>query len=332
MSTHIRACLAGALGAAVLAAAGPAAALSLFVEPMTFSATVEENLLPGGSVFSDTQVVDSGVPGSAESVDLLHSPALGQNFSGRSTQITRAFTSAQADVHGDGGVGVTNWVAGNPVAGNFAVGQLAARTLWTQTFTNTGTDDIVLSLNFHIPGLQVGLIGVAPNRNSISATETAIAEAVLDSSINRSDGSFVKGRSFEFGLDLREYQVLLGPGTYSNFADVRPIISGSDLGFDPFVSLRDNGSQSTPVFTIDPLAFSFTLGTLHPGDILSYVYTLSASGTTLGGEHGYDAFLGDPFDLVASGGSLSVSAEPVPEPGAAVLLLASLAALLARRA
>ena len=39
------------------------------------------------------------------------------------------------------------------------------------------------------------------------------------------------------------------------------------------------------------------LGTLQPGDTVSYVYQLTAQGTTHGGEQGYVAFLGDPFGL-----------------------------------
>ena len=37
------------------------------------------------------------------------------------------------------------------------------------------------------------------------------------------------------------------------------------------------------------------LGTLEPGDTVSYVYQLTAEGTTHGGEQGFVAFLGDPF-------------------------------------
>ena len=83
----------------------------------------------------------------------------------------------------------------------------------------------------------------------------------------------------------------------------------------------DPGFGFEPRYVIDPLSFSFTLDTIHPGDILSYVYTLTADGTTLGFEHGYLAFLGDPFDLSASGGSLEVAAA-VPEPATWLLSLA----------
>jgi PEP-CTERM motif len=329
-----------AAAALLIAAAATAWADSLppglFVVPSMFSASVQENLLPGGSVFSNSQVVDSGVPGAAESVDLLHTTN-GVNASGRSTQIRQGFASAQADVHGNGGVGATNLLFGPAQPGTNAVDQLAATALWTQTFTNTGGTDIGLALYFHIPDLEVGLIGVAPNRGAPSATETARAVVSLDSTINRADGSFVKGRSFSFGLEMHETQIPLGPGIYANFGDVQTIKTGSDLGINPFDSFHAVGDEFSPGFpfqpryALDALSFSFTIGTIHPGDILSYVYTLTADGATLGGEHGYLAFLGDPFDFSASGGSLEVAAAAVPEPATWALSLAGLVLLAGAR-
>src|SRR5690349_1061141 len=74
----------------------------LFVAPATFSVSVEENLLPGGNVFKDGQVVDTGNPSAVPSVQRLHTTEHGSNFSGRSMQIERGFASAQADNTGNG--------------------------------------------------------------------------------------------------------------------------------------------------------------------------------------------------------------------------------------
>lgn len=298
---------------------------SLFVTPPTFSASVHENLLPGGSIFSDSQVVDSGAAGAAPSVDLLHRTDRGVNGSGRSTQISQGFASAQADAHGNGGVGVSDLLFG-PAQQADSVDQLAAEVLWTQTFTDVGASDIALSASLHVPGMEVGLIGVAPNRSAPSATEDARAVVSLQTSINRADGSLVNGRSFTFGLHLHERQLFLAPGHFVNFAELQPIVTGSALGFDPFDHFHDlSVDDSVPRFTIDPLSFDFTLGTMHPGDILSYVYSLTAVGTTLGFEHGHFAFIGDPFDLGASGGGLAVTAREVtaavPEPATWALIL-----------
>ena len=97
----------------------------LFIAPATFSVSVEENLLPGGNVFKDGQVVDTGQPSAVSSVQRLHTTELSSNFSGRSTQIKQGFASAQADDTGNGGVGVTNWLAITPGVG--VTSQLAAK-------------------------------------------------------------------------------------------------------------------------------------------------------------------------------------------------------------
>jgi len=289
----------------------------LFAAPRTFSVSIEENLLPGGNVFKDGEVVDTGQPDASTSVARLHTTEHSSNFSGRSPQIEQGFASAQADNSGNGGVGVTNWLAITP--GVDVSSQLAATALWTQTFSNTGGSDIKLSGNLHIPGLEVGLIGVPPNRSRPSNTETALAQVDLAVSINRADGTLEHGGDFTFGVKISEKQFPLGTGpnvtTFSNFAVVDPFSSGK-LPINPFLSLKDNGDDSVPKVTIDDLSFSQLLGVLHPGDILSYVYTLTVEGTTHGAEQGFLAFLGDPFDLAASGGGFEVTAitAAVPEP------------------
>ena len=199
--------------------------------------------------------------------------------------------------------------------------ELAAKAVWTQTFTNTGSTDIKLSLNLHIPDMEAGLIGVPPDRTGPSDTETALTQVDLATAINRADGTLEHGGDFTFGMKVSEKQFARGTGNvndFSNFAVVDPFSSGK-LPINPFTTLKDNGNESVPKFTIDKLSFTQTLGTLHPGDILSYVYTLTAEGTTHGAEQGYLAFLGDPFDFTASGGGFEVAAATVPEPASWVL-------------
>jgi hypothetical protein len=62
-----------------------------------------------------------------------------------------------------------------------------------------------------------------------------------------------------------------------------------------------------------------------PGDSITYEYTLTATGTTLGGEHGYLAFIGDPFGLDVFAGNLVPSLTPVPEPQSGALTLCGVA-------
>jgi len=306
----------------------------LFAAPFTFSISVQENLLPGGNVFKDSQVVDTGQPDASTSVALLHRTDHSSNFSGRSKQIDQGFASAQADKSGNGGVGATNWLAITP--GADVTSQLSATALWTQTFTNTGTADITLSGAMHIPAMEVGLIGVPPARTGPSSTETALAKVELAVSINRADGTLEHGGDFSFGIQFKEQQFPLGTGpivtTFSNFAVLDPFSTGR-LAINPFLTLTDNGDSSVPKATIDNLSFSQLLGTLHPGDILSYVYTLTAEGTTHGAEQGFLAFVGDPFDLVTSGAGIEVTAvtAAVPEPANWMLSLLGLVLVSVRR-
>jgi hypothetical protein len=109
--------------------------------------------------------------------------------------------------------------------------------------------------------------------------------------ITHPDGTFSKGGSFEFGLRAFERQLIFKPGDFVNFADVKFLGTNAAL----FESFQDNGDEFEPVFSVGSVSTNVGLGTLHTGDTLAYVYTLTAEGTTHGFERGYDAFLGDPF-------------------------------------
>src|SRR5262249_10164097 len=159
-----------------------------------------------------------------------------------------------------------------------------------------GTIPASISLHLNIPSLQVGLIGVAPNRDSVSATETAEAKATLQATIIHADMSTSPGASFEFGLRTFERHLVIPPGDFENFADVG-FIGANAKTVSLFDSFKDNGSPSNPRFSLDSVSTDIKLGALMPGDTVSYVYQLTAQGTTHGGEHGYVAFLGDPFGL-----------------------------------
>jgi hypothetical protein len=120
---------------------------------------------------------------------------------------------------------------------------------------------------------------------------------------------------------------------FENFADVE-FLGANNSTVDLFQSFKDNGSDSNPRFSIDSVSTDVKLGTLQPGDTVSYVYQLTAQGTTHGGEHGYVAFLGDPFGLDLTQGNLILTTTPVPEPTTCILTAVALTYLvipLARR-
>jgi hypothetical protein len=295
--------------------------------PIDLSANVSEAILPGGTVFQESNPLFGTTPDPKQSTELLHLSDVGVNASGRSTNISGAFASSLAESDGNGGVGVSQTIFGSPGGtGQNIVRQLVAQSLWTQTFVYNGSPTVDITLHLHIPALQVQLIGVPPNRDNPSFTETASAIARVDTVITHADGSFSQGGSFEFGLREFETQIPDGSGTFLNFSDVDVI--GTDDAL--FATLRPN---FVGAWNIDSVSTDVGLGVLHTGDTLSYVYTLTAEGTTHGFERGYDAFLGDPFgvDVVTNNLSVTVALADVPELSTGVLLLLGLAGLLVWR-
>jgi len=93
---------------------------------------------------------------------------------------------------------------------------------------------------------------------------------------------------------------------------------------------KENGDSSVAKATIDDLIRS---GAGHDaGDILSDLYTLTAEARTGAGQ-GCLAFVGDPFDLAASGGGFEVTAiaAAVPEPESRILGLPALVLISTQR-
>src|SRR5262249_29904389 len=133
-----------------------------------------------------------------------------------------------------------------------------------------------------LPALQVGLIGVPPARTFFSDTETAEAKATLVATILHPNSSTSPGASFLFGLHAFEMQFPSFPlGGFANFAEVQPLgVNNTTVRL--FDSLKDNGSKSNPRISLDSVTANVKLGTLQPGDTVSYTYQLTAQGTTHG--------------------------------------------------
>jgi hypothetical protein len=316
---------------AVAVMAGQAAGGGIIGAPIDLSAFVHEAVLPGPTIFEDTHSVTGASTTPVQSAEYLYLASKGENLSGRSTNIQGAFASSLAQSDGNGGVGVTAFIGGSPSNTNTAaIGQLVSQATWAQSFTYNGTIPASISLSLHIPALQVGLIGVPPNRDSISATETAEAKATLSATIVHPDLSTSPGASFQFGLRAFEQQLIIGPGSFANFADVK-FLGASASTVDLFNSFKDNGDRFNPRFSLDSVTANVKLGTLQPGDTVSYVYQLTADGTTHGAEQGYVAFLGDPFGSDVTSGNLILSLESIPEPATWVLSVIGLACIVAVR-
>ena len=80
------------------------------------------------------------------------------------------------------------------------------------------------------------------------------------------------------------------------------------------------------------LAGGASILSTHPGDILSDLYTLTAEARTGAGQ-GCLAFVGDPFDLAATGGGFELTAvtAAVPEPQSWALSLVGLVLISMKR-
>jgi hypothetical protein len=284
--------------------------------PIDLDAFVHEALLPGGTIFEDTHSVTGAMTTPKQSAEYLYHASKGENLSGRSTNIVGAFASSLAESDGNGGVGVTAWIGGDPSSTNPAsIGQLVSQATWKQSFTYNGTIPASISLHLHIPALQVGLIGVPPMRDSADVSETGEAKATLATTIVHPDLTTSPGASFEFGMRIFETQLASGSGSLENFFDFEFI--GANVFtqhlFDEafrveFVSITN------PRLNMNPVSTDIRLATLQPGDTVRYTYQLTAQGTTHGGEQGYVAFLGDPFGLDVVSDNLILSTTPVPEP------------------
>jgi len=290
------------------------------------SANIIESTVPGSTVFHDSKPLFGVTADPLQSAELLHVSNTGVNASGRSTNISGAFASSLAESDGNGGVGVSQLIFGPASdAGQDAIRKLVAQSLWTDTFLYNGPDAHDL-LHLNIPTLQVGLLGVPPRRTGTSASETAEADARVDSVITHPDGSMVQGL-FEFGVREFETQIPSGKDLL-NLADKQVLEHPNPLVFNP--TLRFNGDDLNPSYTLDPVSLDLDLGVIHAGDTMSWVYTLTAEGTTRGFERGYFAFVGDPFggDVIPGNLKQTIVSSAAPETSTSSLMLLGLAGLL----
>jgi hypothetical protein len=156
--------------------------------PIDLSANVSEAIQPGGTPFQDSKPLFGTTPDPKQSAELLHLSEKGVNASGRSTNISGVFSSSLTESNGNGGVGVSQTIFGSPGTPENVVRQLVAQSLWTQTFVYNGSPTVNITLHLHIPTLQVQLLGVPPNRDNPTFTETAEARANVDTIITHADG------------------------------------------------------------------------------------------------------------------------------------------------
>ena len=116
--------------------AGQAGGGGIVGAPIDLSAFVHEALLPGGTIFEDTHSVTGAFTTPTQSAEYLYLASEGENLSGRSTNIQRAFASSLAESDGNGGVGVTAFIGPNPSrAKPAAILQLVSQATWHSPWT-----------------------------------------------------------------------------------------------------------------------------------------------------------------------------------------------------
>src|SRR5215831_2372191 len=78
--------------------------------PIDISANVSEAILPGSTVFQQSNPLFATEPDPKQSAELLHRSDTGVNASRRSTNISEAFSSSLTESNGNGGVGVSQTI------------------------------------------------------------------------------------------------------------------------------------------------------------------------------------------------------------------------------
>jgi hypothetical protein len=237
------------------------------------------------------------------------------------------FVSATMTGTGFGGVGVSFISGGTP--DHTAVAE------WTQDITNVGSASGSLRAHFDIPRLEASLFaGPAYGTFPQGAEPWAGAGARLTATRFAEDGTQLSTtRIFDYFLTIsRRFQG-------DNCSGINDFTFSDDLLARPAEArLIDEGDVCG--MEIVPFSGDVTLSLLEPGERLVAHYRLAAGNVASSSrtpELGYQAFVGDPFDVSGGGGirisSVSGPASPptsVPEPPPIALLLVGMLAVLCR--
>ena len=121
------------------------------------------------------------------------------------------------------------------------------------------------------PALQVGLIGVAPRRNAVSATETAQAVVTLQTTITHPDPSTAPGRRLRVRLRRFERQLSIGQACLPTLR-TSSFSASTTVRFPCSTPSRTTAILSTRDSVWTPYPRNVLLGTFQPGDMVSYVW------------------------------------------------------------
>jgi hypothetical protein len=259
---------------------------------------------------SDGGIVEEGDP---TVFSALVQPNLFFRFPTSANGLPAGFVSAAFSGEGQGGVGVSGVILSGQTLGR-------ARATYTQAITNLSDESQVFFMGYQIPRLEATIFpGSVFGISSVQANAAArLIATVLDE--NGAELSRNSIFSYELGQapspsigedgifrspDLEDEQ---GDGFLISAAGVRGVAYG------PF-----EGTRFLPAIPV--------------GGALVLEYQFDAAGSTTSPEHGFQAFVGDPFDISAGGGFEITLAQPaaVPEPATILLIPGALVGLLIAR-
>lgn len=290
--------------------AGPAAAAPI-LDFGPVEVAVSSVFRNGGNSNED---FDGGVvePFDTTVFSTLVQPDLFFRFPTSPSALPAGFVSAAFSGDRKGGVGTSGVIIRDQTLGQ-------ARATFTEAVTNLSDEPVGMFVTYVIPGLEATIFpgSVIGNTNVQAFAAARLNATVLDAS----GAELSRDRIFTYELG----QAPPPPGGDGIFrsADL------ADEQGDGFL-ISAAGVRGVEYGSFEGTRF---LPTIPVGGTLIFEYQFEAAGSTISREHGFQAFVGDPFDLSAGGGFDIRLAQPsaVPEPATVVLVPGALVALLLAR-
>jgi hypothetical protein len=287
-----------------------AAALAAIAVPATASVRFGDVLIETRSTFTGFTIIeeeDGGTvaPGDPQIFTTLIQPPGLARFPTSPAALPAGFASSTFTALRLGGVGISGWALNRFTTEAVAV--------YTQTLFNDSDQPLFLALDYMIPNMEVA-VQAGP---SILRGPEATARAALNVEVCNADLSSC------FDEDVFSYRI-----TADKVADGVAFTRSPDLLID-----AGEGSRYTQG-DVEGLRYGPFSGTtelfIPAGGLLDFRYAFTAFGQTSTPETGYQAFVGDPFNI-SSGGELFrfrvIDAPAIPEPGTWAMLIAGFALL-----
>jgi hypothetical protein len=254
-------------------------------------------------------------PTAPQVLEVLSEPGLAVRFPFSPSALPGAFASAAMSANRAGGVGISGFVFRRPEA--------FADATYKQTIFNLNDDAEtgLLLMQLDIPNIEAAVfVG-----RSIIEGPTAAAGASLLINLFDAEGNKLRQQT------LFDYAVLVAITQNEAQTSVTPDLQ-KERGSSEVVFLNTTGELQG--LRYEPFSVTQFLPSIPPGGRMDLEYSLNARGSTETPEVGYQAFVGDPFDISAGGGFEIRPADVtvVPEPGYGLLIPGAIVAmLLARR-